>query len=57
MPPMPKFISSLKRYIHLNISSSYNYSLPVDRTKTDEKVIHIQELPRFVQFNYQDYEY
>ena len=54
---MPKFISSLKRYIHLNISSSYNYSLPVDRTKTDEKVIHIQELPRFVQFNYQDYEY
>jgi hypothetical protein len=57
MPPIPKFISPLLREIPLNISSSSNYFLPVDKSKTDEIVIKIQELPRFVKFNYSDYEF
>lgn len=54
---MPKLLKSLPKRLDLQASKLGYYSLPVQLDVDDQYVIHDGSLPRFVTFNYPNYEF
>lgn len=51
----PKFTKNVPKQLDLMLGQTINFTLPVDLSMLDERVVHISSLPPFVSFNSPEY--